>query len=305
MVNAFSGEKKVATNSSQQSEAWAPTIPTLRDLISKIGTQANTSVGPSADQTMAIDTLKKQAQAGNPWLTDIGKLTTDMFGNTSRSGMATDAYETLKSQLGSYADGSKVNANDPTLNAAIEMASNDVQDRINRQWAGAGRDLSGGNGMAVAKGVASVAIPARLDYITKQQGNQLAAAQALQTAGMGTAAAAQQLDQSALDQRTKGIDTAKEYLAAQGWGPEQVANLEQQLKELPAQDLSRVLQMIMPIAQSGGQATGESTQRTTQTPSVASVVGGGLSLAGKLGLLGPVGQLASVADIVKNINGGK
>jgi len=302
MSNLFSGEKKVKTDSAQQSEAWAPTIPTLKDLIGKIQTQANTSVGPTTDQTAAFGTLKSQAAAGNPWLTDIGKLTTDMFGAESRSGMATDAYDTMKSQLTPYADGSKVNANDPQLRAAIDMAATDVQDRINRQWSGAGRDLSPGNGMAVAKGVASVAIPATLDYITKQQGNQLAASQALQSAGFGTAAGAQQMDAAALAQRTQGIGAAKEYLAAQGWGPEQIANLEQQMKDLPAQDMSRVLQMIMPIAQSGQQATGNSTQVTTQTPSTASLIGGGLSLAGKLGLLGPLGALTSVGDIVKGMN---
>jgi len=304
MSNLFSGEKKVQTNTSQENAAWTPTIPTLKDLIGKINGLGQTTVGPSADQTTAINTLKTQAQAGNPWQTDIGKLTSDMFGATSRAPMATDAYDTMKSQLTPYADGSKVNANDPTLRSAIDLASTDVQDRINRQWAGAGRDLSGGNAMAVAKGVASVAVPASLDYITKQQQNQLAASQALQTAGMGTAAGAQQMDQAALATRAGGIDGAKEYLAAQGWGPEQIANLEQQMKELPAQDVSRVLQMIMPIAQSGGSATGNATQITTQTPSVASLVGGGVSLAGKLGMFGATGGLSgltSIADIVKGM----
>lgn len=299
MSSLFSGEKKVQTNTNQQSEAWAPTLPTLKDLIGKINGLSSTTVGATTDQTTAMQTLKDQAKAGNPWVTQIGDLTTKMFGAGSGGADAKAAFADMKTQLTPYADGSKVNANDPALREAIDLAATDVQDRINRQWAGAGRDLSPGNAMAVSKGVASVAVPATLDYITKQQANQIGASQALQSAGMGTAAAAQQLDQASLDQQTKGIDTAKSYLEAQGWGPEQIANLEQQLKELPAQDVARVMQLIMPIAGSGGQQTGEAVQRTTQTPSVMGMVGGGLSLASKF--VPGLGQLSSISDIISSI----
>ena len=258
-----SGSKKTNTAQQQQSEPWAPTMPYLTQFLSDI--DAGRSVlGPSQDQLDAFAKLKTNAAAGNPNTADIQKLAQDQFAASSNSGQVGDAYKTLQDQLGDYASGKKLDfANDPYVQQMLKMVGDDTQSRINRMYAGAGRDLSGINQQAIARGVQQAQLPILSDLFQKGQQNQITTADILNRAGVGAATTGQQLDANALSTRAGAIPIGQAGMDAQNYGPNAVLNLDQQLKQMPLDDMSQYANLLLPVAGLGGQQAGTGTSKSS------------------------------------------
>lgn len=114
-----------------------------------------------------------------------------------RSGYVTDAYSTLQSNLGDTASGKYLDPmSNPQMRAMLQQVADEAQNRTNAQFAAAGRDFSGMNQNAVAKGVTSAQLPLLLDQYNRNQANQMSAAQALYGAGNSTSSTLAGLDQA-------------------------------------------------------------------------------------------------------------
>jgi hypothetical protein len=281
------GSSKKTTNTSQQSqtEPWAPTIPYLSQFLQDLGAGRST-LGPSQDQLDAFATLKKNAAAGDPNAANIAQLATDQFGATSRSPILDAAYSTLQSQLGDVASGKNQDIlSDPRIQAMLAQVGNDVQNRISGAFAAAGRDVTGnaaGQG-AIAKGVTSAQLPILMDEYARQQARTDAAINEMFGAGATTAQTGQALDANALATRAGGITTDQAALAARDLPANTVLNLDQQLKDIPFQDLSLYASLLLPVAGLGQQAAGTGTSTTSGTSSGINL---GLGDIGKLGTAG-------------------
>ena len=92
-----------------------------------------------------------------------------------------------------------------------------------------------------------------------EQGRTDAAARDLFSASGQTAGTIAQLDKSRSDLRTQGAETSKAAMEARDAGANTRLRLEQQLKDLPYQDLAQLAQLLFPAAQLGGQSSGTGT----------------------------------------------
>jgi hypothetical protein len=256
------GSSKKKTNSSGQVDPWDVTIPALTNLVGQIeGQQGNVGITPGQED--AFSALLSNAEGGNPYAGQIGNLAGDVLqGVDSQSGTVTDAYTRLQDQIGGIAAGDNLDVNEnPYLQQMLQQVGDDISGRINSQFAGAGRDLSGMNQMAVARGVSEGTLPTLFNQYNLERQNQSNAANQLFGAGTGTATAVQGLDTGALQSRIPGIEVANAAMDAENWGPNTILALEQQMKQLPMEDLGRLEALLGPLAQLGQQQTQQSTSK--------------------------------------------
>lgn len=261
------GSKKQTTTSStsSQSDPWDEVVPYLKDWLGKVGsTGAGGTVGATPGQVAAFDELK--ANAGNPLVGEIAGLARDQLATGDNTGTVRDGYADLQRRLNGTADGSNLDLSKNTyLQSLLTQVGDDAQNRVNASFAAAGRDFSGANQGAVARGVTLAQAPLLLDMFNKEQGRTDAAARDLFSASGQTASTIAQLDRSRSDLRSQGVETSKAAMEARDAGANTRLKLEQQLKDLPYQDLAQLAQLLFPAAQLGGQSSGTGTSTTKGT----------------------------------------
>lgn len=256
--------KKQTTNSSfsNQQDPWDEVVPYLKDWLGKVGSAgAGATVGATPGQTAAFDELK--ANAGNPLAGDIANLAKDQLSAADNTGMVRDGFADLQRRLSGTADGTNLDLSKNTyLQGLLTQVGDDAQNRVNASFAAAGRDFSGANQGAVARGVTQAQAPLLLDMFKAEQGRTDAAARDLFSASGQTAGTIAQLDKARSDLRTQGAETSKAAMEARDAGANTRLKLEQQLKDLPYQDLAQLAQLLFPAAQLGGQSSGNGTSTT-------------------------------------------
>lgn len=272
------GSSTKKTNSSQQTDPWDPTINPLTDLVGQIG-QYQGNVGTQGGQQAAFDQLFSNAQAGNPNTENIKNLSADLFGAPNQSGTIEDAYKRITDQLGNTANGGNLDINEnPYLQKMMQTVGDDIQNRIGGQFAGAGRDITGNASgqQALARGISQGELPTLFGQYNLERQNQSDAAKTLFGAGNTAATNTQALNTANFSDRLRGVGAGNAALDAQNYGPNTILALEQQLKQLPVEDLGRIEALLGPIAQLGGQATGKSTTKGTSMGLGISNLFGGL-----------------------------
>lgn len=276
-------------NQVTKTEPWAPAQPYLKDYLAKVGSlSANTGITPA--QTDAFNQLSTNASAGNPF---AGSLSTAAKGalsydNSDQVGLLKDAYGTLQSNLGDYASGKYLDVgNNPQIQAALKVAADDAQSRINQMFAGSGRSFSGANQGAVARGVTSATAPILLNEFNQQQQNQLAAANALFGGAGSTASGTSALDTTKANINASGVPLSQSAMDAANYAPNQILNIEQQKTELPFQNLSLLSQLLLPAAGLGGTSSGKGSGSDSQY---------GITSSGVGSVIGALGSLFSLSD---------
>jgi len=280
------------TNSQGQRDPWDVAIPYLQDFLGETGAVGGT--GLTADQKYAFEFLKNNAFQGNPWDINQAQLTNDLYATPDRGEAVGNAYATLQSQLGDYASGRFVDPmSNPQMQEMLTQVGDDVQNRINAMFAGAGRDLSGANQTAVAKGVTAAQLPLLLDQYNKGQGQQIAAAQTLFGAGTGAATTQAQLEAARAQLRGQGAAAGKTALEMQNQGATDILNIDQQIKRLPYEDLAVLGSLLFPVASLGEQQqqTGTSTTKGT-----ALSMGGGLNILSDERAKSDIEEIGRMAD---------
>lgn len=255
------GSKKQTTSQSQTQDPYAPAVPYLKNFLTQVG---GITPGTTASQDAALARL--ESNAGNPYASKIGAVADKAFNATSQAPVLGDAYDTLKRQIGGYADGNYVDpSSNPYIQNLLKVVSDDVQSRTNQQFAAAGRDLSGINQQAVARGVTQAQAPILLDQYNRGQQTQIGAAQDLFSAGNQTATGTQALDDAALNTNAQGVPLAQAAVDASKSADNEILALEQQKKQIPLDDLSTIGPLLAQIAGLGGSSKGKSTGKATST----------------------------------------
>jgi len=258
------GSSKTKTSATTHQDPWGPTVEPLKAYVDKISSVGNLDITP--DQMSAFAALKSNAAEGNPYTPQITNLADWSFGydNAGQKSMVTDAYSSLQDSLSKYASGDYLDpmAN-PQIAAMLQTVGDDVQSRINRMFAGAGRDLSGANQTAVARGVTQAQLPLLLDQFNKQQQNQLGAAQTLFGAGTQTAGQLSDLDQILQAIRSTGLQLGDKALEARDYGANKILNLDQQIQQLPYENLALFGSLLLPAAGVGGDSSSQSKSKSS------------------------------------------
>lgn len=256
------GKKDTKQTATQQNDPYAPTVPLLNNYLANVNNLIPGSGAVTDKQTGAINTL--EANAGNPFADQIGGVAQKAFDINSEAPTVTDAYKTLQSNIGGYASGQYTDVqNNPQIQALLKVIGDDTSSRINQTFAGAGRDLSGLNQQAVARGVSQGEAQPLLDLFTQEQDKQLSAANSLYGAGDTTGKDVQGLNTSAVSANAAGAPLSEAYTTARDQGANDTINYEQLLKTLPTDLLSKLQGLITPVAGLGGTSTGTQTGSTT------------------------------------------
>jgi hypothetical protein len=155
------------------------------------------SVTQNQQQTQTSTTAPWQP-AGNTLVGILSKL--DSLPNApDRTGLASNAYGQFAQQLNPYLQSSFLDPRQtPGFGAALSALNSDITNQINGQFAAAGRDLSGANSQALARGLSQGEGQLLANQYNQNAANQLGAANALYGAGGQNAALLSQLDQTDL-----------------------------------------------------------------------------------------------------------
>jgi hypothetical protein len=272
------GGQSTSTQTAQsQSAPWTAAQPALQTMLSQIGTGLN-NTGLTSAESSALDTLKNNAAAGNPYAGQIAGYAQSMLNGGDATAQAANVQNNLaayRNWLTPYANGSMI-GNNPALTAQLAQIRSDVGNDVNSQFAAAGRDLSGANLMAYGRGVAAGEAPVIAAQYNQDVANQMAATNALYGAGNTTANLLTQMKQSDLTNRGQGVAAAQSALDAQNYGANATLAEEAQRRGIPVQALSLLAQIGVPIAQLGQQAnsTTTGTQEKSGVDQFATLAGG-------------------------------
>lgn len=260
-----------ATQQTQQkskTNPWEPTESGLKNIVSGINKQIP-NYQPTTAETGALNTISANAQNVPNYGAQAQQLTQDLYGGgIDRTGIVNDAYSNYQKQAQPYLDPSYLDpASNPAFKGYMDTISNDIQNRVNGMFAGAGRDLSGMNTQTLARGITEGTAP-----IFAQQYNQNVATQRglmdnLFSAGGQAAGLLSGLDQTALGNRSAGASAAQSELDAKNMGANSILQAEALRRGLPLNNLQQLSSLLLPIAGAGQQSSGTATSTGTQTMS--------------------------------------
>lgn len=258
------GGQSSSTQTQQSTSApWETAQPMLQSILGQLNPLIQNS-GLNSTESNAISQLSQNAAQGNPYTSQINSLVSNLFnggGATAQAPSLQGGLSSLQSELTPYANGSMI-GNDPALQSQLNQIQSDVTNQVNGQFAAAGRDMSGANQQALARGIAQGEAPVIASQYNQDVANQLNAANTLYGAQNTTSGLLSGLTQQGLANQLQGVTSSQDALNAQNYTPEQQLALAQLAQSIPAQNLSLLAQIGIPIAQLGQQTSG--TTQTTQ-----------------------------------------
>lgn len=259
------GGQSSSTQAQQsQTAPWAAAQPMLQGILGRLNTGLN-NTGLTSAETGALNTLQSNAAQGNPFAGAIGSYANELLnggGATDQAGTVNQNYLDYRNALTPYANGSMI-GNNPALAAQLAQIQTDVGNSVNAQFAAAGRDFSGANQQAYARGVASGQAPVIAAQYNQDVANQRAAQDATYAAGNTNAGILSGLQQQGLNNKGQGAAAAQSALDAQNYGANATLAAEAQRRGIPVQALGLLAQIGVPIAGLGQQSSG-TTQSTQQ-----------------------------------------
>ena len=291
---SFSTGSKEQTTQQNQTAVTQPYEPARDDVnrfINQLGatTRGRGPYQPNATELAAFDELRANAEAGNPYADQIGGLANDLFGTQSYAPQLQQGYSDLERRLSGTADGTNLNLdNNPYIREMLDRVTSDATNRVNSSFAKAGRDFSGYNQRALGEGITAAQFPVLAQMYQHEQGRTDAAARDLYGAKGETARGSADLDKLRDGLRTMGIEVGNAGLAARDWGANQTLAIEEQLRNLPYDELDRIAALLYPAAGLGGTTN---TTGTSNTEGSSSGFSASLADVGKL-----AAGIASLSD---------
>jgi hypothetical protein len=260
MSFSFGSEEKKQTSNSKQ-DPWAPAVPYLQDFLRQTGRVGDNAGTLTTGQKDAFKELKANALEGNPWIGQQQQLAGDLYsGGPDRTGTVTQGLTALQGQLGDYASGKYLDPmSNPQMQAMLQQVGDDAWNRTNAMFAGAGRDMSGANQQAAARGVTQAQLPLLLDQYNRAQGQQFDAAKTLYGAGNETAGMLSGMDAQSFGLRGQGAAAGQVAQDQQNQGAERIIDLDQMKTMLPYEELGSLASLLFPAGQLGNQKKASGT----------------------------------------------
>lgn len=253
---------------------WEPTTKPLQRVINRVESEIPNTKTTATEQG-AFNTLTANANAGNPFTDQTMNLANNLF-----AGGAADAnLADYNRRLSPFADGQMMgpDGSNPQLKSYLDTIGNDVSNRVNSMFAGAGRDMSGANQGQLARGLAEGMAPVLAQQYNTDIGRRFDAANSLYGAGNTT-------DQMKMQYGMSGIDVGNKALEARDSGANRLLDIEGMKRNLPIGNLGNISGLLTPLAQLGGRSNTNSVQSSVTTPPIGmqiAQVGTGLLSATK------------------------
>lgn len=302
------GESSQQQQTSSQTDPWKPTMPVLQNILSGIG---GINAAPTSAQTGALGSIMGNAQGTQNYGTQATSLANNLMsggGTGANAGILSNAYSQYQNQMNPVATQNNDPMQTPGIQSLLDTIRGDVSNQVNGQFAGAGRDLSGMNQQALARGISQGEAAPLLGQYNQNVQNQQNASNGLLGAGLNTANGLQNFNQQGYQNQATGLDTAMQGIpAAQNNQANQVLGAGQQAYSLPIQNLAQILGLTLPIAGLGSQSSGQSTttNQMSGAQQFATIAGGVGSLFGApKGGVSPAGNIMNGVGTASNTAGG-
>jgi hypothetical protein len=271
------GQSSSTQTQQSQTAPWEAAQPMLQSILGKLNPLLQNS-GLNSTETGAINQLSQNASRGNPYASQIGCFVSSLLnggGAAAQAPALQSGLSTLQNQLSPYATGSMIGSN-PALQAQLDQIATDTTNQVNSQFAAAGRDGSGMNQQALARGIAQGEAPVIAGQYNQDVANQLSAATALYGAQNSTSGLLAGQAQQGLANQLQGVTSSQDALSAQNYAPQQQLALAQLTQSIPAQNLALLAQIGVPIAGLGSQSSGstQGTQQMSGAQQFADIAGG-------------------------------
>jgi hypothetical protein len=235
---------------------WAGNAGLLNSIFSQLG---GVPTGLTPTETNALNQWGALAGAGNPYAGQIGGVANTLLagGGPDRTATVNNAYQQYQATLNPYLGKDHLSPySTPGFSDALNTVNSDITNQINGMFAGAGRDLSGLNVQALARGLSQGEGGLIQNQYNQNVANQLGAANSLYGAGNSTAGLLSSLDQTRLANMQAGINAADAANNAQMWGPQQMLQVEAARRGIPLEALQQEYGMVLPAAQAFGTQSG-------------------------------------------------
>src|SRR5262245_54060468 len=206
-----SGAQSGATSASGTTNPWAPAQPFLSGILAQLqGQLANASLTPQ--ENAALSGLAGSSGYIGQFLPQATDLANTLFagGNAqAQAPIVSGAYQQYRSELNPYLQTSFLDPrNTPGFADALAATNADITNQVNGMFAGAGRDLSGLNQQALARGLSQGEGQLIANQYNQNVANQLGAMGSLYGAGNTTAGLLSSLNQQDLANRQAGLGVA-------------------------------------------------------------------------------------------------
>lgn len=272
------------TQSSTKQDPWYMAIPSLQQTFNAIAPQWQ-NVGLNNNEQGALQVLEQNAKNGNPYAPQIGQVATDLLnGGPDRTGMVSTNYDQYKTALQPYATGST----NPWENADFRRMTDDVtrrtMDAVKSSYQGAGipasayGDFAQSAGEGITRAISPLAYQASNDLTDRKLG----AINSIYGAGQTAAGMLSSLDQAKLGNQQAGVDVSSRALSANDAPWMRLLDIEGQRRNMPIQNIGALENLIVPMAQLGGQGFSDTYSKTTKQASPLEIAQGWTNVAKNL-----------------------
>lgn len=257
-----------STGGSSKTQQWSSTNstvtpyekyqPGLDQIYNQLYGKANEAPLTGAENT-AIAGI---GQNSNQFAPQINQLANDLFkGGTDRTGMVQGSYDTLKGSLAPYTTMDTNPYSNEAFTKATNFMTDDIMNRVRSQYAASGYSPTGVGdyGKSVGEGVARGIAPAWAQANNDLENRKLGAIGGLYSAGNTSAGILGGLDQTAIDNRIKGVGASEAASIADESQYRKMLEAEALRRGIPMQNLAQVSSLMVPMAQLGRQVTGTSS----------------------------------------------
>jgi len=261
--------------SSGTTSPWAAAQPFLGGILAQLQ-----GALPTAAITPAEENALERLSASSGYISQFLPATTGLASNLLAGGnaqayapLAQGAYSQYAAQLNPYLQSSFLDPrNTPGFADVLAATNADITNQVNGMFAGAGRDLSGLNQQALARGLAQGEGALIANQYNQNVAKALDAMQSTYGAGNTTAGLLSSLNQQALANQQAGLgvaQTGQNFAAA----PYQAQLAEEAARRsIPLAALQTVVGMGVPLAGLGSTTTGATS--ATQGGSTSSTQAG-------------------------------
>src|SRR5512139_1810950 len=267
--------QQTQSNSQTVSQPWAPAQPALQGILAGVQSQLpNYNLTPSEQSAIGQMTANAQGTPNyGPQATDL----TNKYLTGDPTGLLSPALQNYNTALSPIASAELDPTKVPGIQNVLQTIRNDVGNNVNGMFAGAGRDLSGLNQQALARGISQGEAPVLLDQYNRNVAARMGAAQGLYDASGNTASAMTR-------NQGNGLNLAQAIPQLMNMGPQGVLAAQELMRQIPLQNLGMLANLSIPIAGLGGQTNSQGTSNTQNTMSGAQQFA---TIAGGIGSLMP------------------
>lgn len=283
------GESKTSSTQNSTTAPWQNAQPAIGGILDQIqGGLKNTGV--TGAENNALTTMVNNGNTAASYAPSIRSYATSLFnggGATDQAGNINQNYARYVAQTNPMASNTDYNPyNTPGFRDAINTATSDITNGVNGTFAGAGRDFSGANSMALGRGITQGIAPTIANQYNSNVQNQQGAANNLFNGGNTNAGLLAGLQQQYLVNQGQGAGAVGQATDAANSGANATLQAEAQRRGIPVQALGLLAQLGIPIAGLGSQSTGQSqgTQQMSGAQQFATIAGGFGSLMPKVNL---------------------